>query len=245
MHHWQAVVCSQLKGNTLRIAVLEDDPTQADTVQQWLLAAGHEVSVYGLSRDLMRDNGRESFDLYLLDWMVPDITGKAVLTWLRETRGMDVPVIFLTSQDSEEDVSSILSAGADDYIIKPARRQELLSRIEAVCRRVYAPRAGIEVIDAPPYRFEMGYTRALCRNTPVVMTDKEFELAVFLFNNIGRLISRGHLLESVWGRSAEVATRTIDTHVSRVRSKLALRPENGYQLKAIYNFGYRLERLSS
>ena len=127
----------------MRIAVLEDDPTQADTVQQWLLAAGLQVSVHGLSRDLMRDNGRESFDLYLLDWIVPDITGKEVLTWLR--------------------------------------------------------------------------------NTPIDMTDKEFELAVFLFNNIGSLISRGHLLESVWGGSAEVATRTIDTHVSRVQSKLALR----------------------
>jgi DNA-binding response OmpR family regulator len=228
----------------VRIAVLEDDPTQADTVKQWLQEAGHEVSMYGLSRDLMRDNGRESFDLYLLDWMVPDLSGKDVLTWLRETRDMDVPVIFLTSQDSEADVSSILSAGADDYMIKPARRQELLSRITAVCRRVYAPRNGVEVIDAPPYRFEIGFTRALFQHAPIDLTDKEFELAVFLFNNIGRLISRGHLLESVWGRSAEVATRTIDTHISRVRSKLALRPENGYQLKAIYNFGYRLERIA-
>ena len=75
------------------------------------------------------------------------------------------------------------------------------------------------------------------------MTDKEFELAAFLFRNLGRLLSRGHLLEAVWGRNPDLATRTVDTHISRVRSKLNLRPENGFRLTPTYNFGYRLERI--
>ncbi|MDR3392795.1 MAG: response regulator transcription factor [Sulfuriferula sp.] len=229
----------------MRIALLEDNIPQAEIILHWLQEAGHAAQHYTLSLDLMNAVGRETFDVYILDWLLPDITGEEVLRWLRQSRRIDAPIIFLTSRDTEEDISSILNAGADDYIIKPARRQELLSRLDAVYRRAYMPRVGVSVIDAPPYRFETGGSRALYHYAPVEMTEKEFELALFFFSNLNRIISRAHLLEAVWGMNVDIPTRTIDTHISRIRNKLVLRPENGYQLKAVYNHGYRLEHVNS
>ena len=228
----------------MRIALLEDHIPQAAIIQHWLQEAGHTVQHYALSEDLMQSVGQQTFDIYLLDWMLPDVSGKEVLHWLRHTRSINAPIIFLTSRDTEEDISSILNAGADDYIIKPARRAELISRLEAVYRRAYAPQSGLSVIDIPPYRFETSSSRALYQNAPVELTEKEFELALYFFNNLNRIISRAQLLEAVWGLNVDIPTRTIDTHISRIRSKLVLRPENGYQLKAIYNHGYRLEQIS-
>lgn len=230
-------------GGYVRLALLEDDPEQAAALRNWLLEAGHDVHVYGFSRDLMRESGRESFDLLLLDWMLPDMDGDELLRKLRQQRGSDVPVIFVTSRDSEEDIVAVLAAGADDYMVKPVRRFELLSRIDAVIRRSGARSQAAETLERPPFRFVVATRQLFRQDEAIVLTEREFELALFLFRNIGRLVSRGHLLEAVWGKSAEIATRTIDTHVSRVRSKLNLRPELGFRLSSVYNYGYRLEQL--
>jgi len=227
----------------MRVAMLEDDRDQAGTVSAWLREAGHDVHSFDHPRELLKIAGRESFDLFLIDWNLPEMTGADVLHWLRDDRGDTTPVIFVTARDAEEDIVAALSAGADDYIVKPVRRLELLSRIEAVLRRVRPKEPERELLH-PPYRFDLTLKRCFVGETPVELTDKEFELAVFLFRNAGKLFSRGHLLEAVWGRNPNVATRTIDTHVSRLRSKLALRPENGYRLTPAYNYGYRLERLT-
>lgn len=227
----------------MRIALLEDDPVQSTTLAAWLREAGHVVHTYASARDLRRDVGRESFDVFLLDWMLPEQSGEEVLRWLREQRGESVPIIFLTARNAEEDIVAALSAGADDYMTKPLRRAEMLSRIAAVWRRSQPRSRELDVVEYPPYRFEVSTHRALRNGAPVELTEKEFNLAVFLFRNLGRLLSRGHLLEAVWGLNASVATRTVDTHVSRVRSKLELRPENGFRLTPAYNYGYRLESL--
>ncbi|MGL4408393.1 MAG: response regulator transcription factor, partial [Zoogloea sp.] len=128
------------------------------------------------------------------------------------------------------------------YVVKPPRRIELISRIEAVLRRSQ-PRTTNQTLVVGPYTFDLAKKSLVVDGSPVEMTDKEFELAAFLFRNLGRLLSRGHLLEAVWGRNPDLATRTVDTHISRVRSKLNLRPENGFRLTPTYNFGYRLERI--
>lgn len=227
----------------MRIALLEDDPVQSTTLAAWLREAGHDVHVYETARDLKREVGRESFDVFLLDWILPEQSGEEVLHWLREQRGESVPIIFLTARDAEDDIVAALSAGADDYMVKPLRRAEMLSRIAAVWRRSQPRGREHDVVEHPPYRFEVSTHRALRNGLPIELTEKEFNLAVFLFRNLGRLLSRGHLLEAVWGRNASVATRTVDTHVSRVRGKLELRPENGFRLTPAYNYGYRLEVL--
>lgn len=229
----------------MRLALLEDDAAQAATLAGWLRGAGHEVRPFHLAADLVRECGHESYDAYLIDWMLPDRSGHEVLCWLRRERGDTAPVIFVTSRDSEEDIVTALQGGADDYMIKPLRRLELLSRLDAIWRRTLRHHAG-DCIDLPPYRLELASRRVLRDRTEIEgLTEKEFQLATVLFQNIGRLMSRGHLLETVWGLRAEIPTRTLDTHVSRVRRKLELQPANGFRLVSAYNFGYRLEKVAS
>jgi len=226
----------------MRVALLEDDPTQTALVTAWLQAEGHDVHAFALTRDLTRFVSRESVDLYILDWMVPDQTGEEFLRWLRGERRDCTPAIFVTSRESEDDIVMGLQAGADDYITKPVSQRVMLSRIEAVMRRS-KPREPEALIELPPYTVDTRTKRISLNGDLIETTEKEFDLAVFLFRNIGRLLSRGHLLESVWGRSPDLATRTVDTHISRVRGKLMLRPENGFKLSPTYNYGYRLERV--
>lgn len=225
----------------MRIAVLEDNPTESQLIVTCLRKAGHEVQHFALVGDLRRSSTRESVDLYLLDWMLPDQTGAEFLTWLRRDRQDDTPALFLTGLNSEEDIVAGLAAGADDFIVKPASPRILLSRIEAVMRRV-KPREVDAVFELPPYRIDPAQSNISLRGEAIDLTEKELDLAIFMFRNIGRLLSRGHLLEAVWGRSADIPTRTVDTHVSRVRRKLRLQPENGFRVVPTYNFGYRLER---
>ncbi|MDQ7990936.1 MAG: response regulator transcription factor [Candidatus Dactylopiibacterium sp.] len=228
----------------MRIAALEDDPTQILVLANCLRDAGHEVHEFRLVSDLKRFCSRESADLFVLDWNVPDQTGPEFLGWLRRERNDDTPAIFLTSRDAEEDIVGGLAAGADDFIIKPLSPRILLSRIEAVMRRTRGTQAPA-VIDCPPYRFDPAQNLATLHGEPVELTEKEFSLAFFMFRNVGRLLSRGHMFEAVWGRNPNVPTRTVDTHISRVRSKLQLRPENGFRIVPTYSFGYRLEQFDA
>ncbi len=227
----------------MRVVLLEDDRDQSRTLTAWLKEAAYDVYPFDHPHELIKAAARESFDLFLIDWNLPDMTGAEVLRWLRGERSDLTPVIFVTARDAEEDIVAALSTGADDYIVKPIRRGELLSRIVAVLRRG-RPREPERDLQMPPYRFDFSLKRVYLNDEAIDLTDKEFELAVFLFRHVGKLFSRGHLLEAVWGRTqTTVATRTIDTHVSRLRSKLSLRPENGYRLAPAYNYGYRLERI--
>jgi two-component system, OmpR family, response regulator RegX3 len=230
----------------MRIALLEDEQDQADLVSFWLKAAGHSCHVYTLGKDLVREAQRETFDLFLLDWEVPGMSGAEVLVWIRANIAEPVPVLFVTARQREEDIVHALSSGADDYMVKPLGKAELLARIDALARRMRASAHQSEDV------LEYGRLNVDCRNRrvkldgeDVAMTQKDFELTVFLLRNIGRLLSRGYILEAVWGQSAEINTRTVDTHVSRIRGKLQLTPENGWRLSAVYQHGYRLERVAA
>ena len=226
----------------MRIAILEDDPDQLALLKRWIADDGHDVHGYESGRETMKQAGRESFDLFMLDWQVPDVSGLEVLTWLRGNVSKTVPVLFVTVRDSEQDIVFALEHGADDYMVKPVRRQELLARVRALLRRAY-PQEEQKLLSFPPFDIDIQRSEVRKAGTKVDLTPKEFELTVTLFRNIGRLLSRGHLQETVWGRTGDLATRTVDTHVSQVRKKLDLRPEFGYRVVPVYNYGYRLERL--
>ncbi|MEO7404125.1 MAG: winged helix-turn-helix domain-containing protein, partial [Burkholderiales bacterium] len=120
---------------------------------------------------------------------------------------------------------------------------ELLARLDALLRRSRNQKPHDEVFDLNEFKVNVEARTIARHGAPVDLTQKDFDLAVFLFRNLGRLLSRGHILENVWGRSPNLNTRTVDTHVSRLRSKLGLVPENGWRLVAIYQHGYRLERM--
>jgi DNA-binding response OmpR family regulator len=225
----------------MRIAILEDDPDQLALLKRWISDDGHDVHGYESGRETMKQAGRESFDLFMLDWQVPDVSGLEVLTWLRGNVSKTVPVLFVTVRDSEQDIVFALEHGADDYMVKPVRRQELLARVRALLRRAY-PSEEQKLLSFPPFDIDIQLSEVRKNGAKVELTPKEFELTVTLFRNIGRLMSRGHLQETVWGRSGDLATRTVDTHVSQVRKKLDLRPESGYRVVPVYNYGYRLEK---
>ena len=227
----------------MRIAVLEDDPAQAELMRLWFLDAGHECQTFAAGQQFIKVIGQESFDLLVIDWMLPDINGDKVLAWVREHIDWPIPVLFITQRDSEEDIVYALEKGADDIMTKPVTRRETLARIFALGRRAKPQDEAEDVVQFGGFRIDCA-TRAIeNEGTPIDLTGKEFDLAVFLFRNCGRILSRGHILESVWGRNPDINTRTVDTHVSRLRKKLNLVPERGWRLTAIYQHGYRLERL--
>lgn len=225
----------------MRIALLEDDNDQAALLTAWLTAAGQDVSHYPSRDAFLRATHRESFDLYVLDWLLPDGSGIDVLKQVGQRPEARPPVLFVTVRDDERCIVRALSAGADDYMIKPVRRREFLARIEALARR--SLRDSTALANTAPYRFDDGAQAVSLGDQLLELTAREFQLARFLFERAGHIVSRGHLLESIWGAGREAAnTRTVDTHVSRLRKKLALGPENGWKLSSVYQHGYRLDR---
>ncbi|MDY7573401.1 response regulator transcription factor [Actimicrobium sp. CCI2.3] len=228
----------------MRIAVLDDDRTQTDLVCQVLTAAGHVCHPFQSGKEMLNQLRRESFDMLIIDWQVPDLSGADVLRWAREKLPAVLPVLFMTSRSGEDDIVAGLAAGADDYMIKPIRRGELVARVQALLRRAYPTQNTIEQIQFSHYIFEPRTGRLLDHGEAVELTQKEFDLALLLFRNLGRPLSRAYILEAVWSRDVEIPSRTMDTHVSRVRTKLKLRPENGFRLAPVYSYGYRLEQVS-
>lgn len=229
----------------MRIAYLEDDADQAALIRRWLEGAGHSCHHFDRGHALRRSLARESFDLYILDWHLPDVDGLEVLKEIR-ARSPRSPVIFATARGRDDDIAHALQAGADDYIAKPVRQGELLGRIQAVARRAQGEAAAApERLELPPFTIERRERRILRGGQPVALTDREYELALFLFQNVGKLLSRSHLQEAVWGLGAKAQTRTVDTHMSRLRSKLGLTEENGWLLASVHQFGYRLERVAT
>lgn len=227
----------------MRIAVLEDDDSQRDWMNSFLMALGHVCHAYPSAQGLMRDLRRESFDLLVMDWNLPDMSGLEVVRWVRANLSSRVPVLFVTSHVDEADLVEALKAGVDDYMTKPVRVPELMARLHALLRRAYPQQTG-ETLVVGDYTFDQGAKTLTMRGLPVDLKHREYELAYLLFSRLGELLSRKYLQESVWGGQADVVSRTLDTHVSRLRVKLDLRPENGYRLSSVYSLGYRLESLN-
>ncbi len=224
----------------MRIALLEDDIDQANLLKTWLEDAQHNVSLYASAADLYRALGRESYDLFILDWELPEVDqGLSVLQRMRGDLKRSEPVIFCTRMYSEDHIVAALGAGADDYLVKPIKRRELLSRIQAVLRRL-GKQEPLAVLEAQPYLIDRAKRTVSLRGKVVSLTEKEYELTLFLFERLGQVVSRSHLLEVVWQRSADVSTRTVDVHLSRLRRKLSFSAETGWILNSIYQHGYRL-----
>lgn len=228
----------------MRICLLEDDLAQAELVKGWLSEAGYEVDHKPNSREFLQQMREASYDLAVLDWEVPGMSGVDVLEHLRNALDWDGMVLFTTQRDSEADVARALHAGADDYLVKPLRKEETLARLVALARRSGAAPMD-DIIDIGPISLNRITQEISVDKEPVKLTAKDFQLARYMIEHAGKLVSRDQLLKTIWGINENVNTRTVDVHMSRIRRKLGISPEIGYRIKTIYQYGYRLEKVET
>ena len=228
----------------MKVAVLEDDPAQAELIKRVLASSGHNCTVFTSGRILLNKLRQETFDLLVLDWNVPDVSGLEVAEWLRAHMHPSPPFLMVTARADADDVVAGLNAGADDFLVKPVEAAVLSARVQAVLRRAYPQEQVTKAESFGGYAFDPLTLTATFSGKSVQLTSKEYFLAVLFFRNMHRALGRAYLLETVWGRNPDLPTRTLDAHVSKIRSKLHLRPENGFRLAPVYSYGYRLEHLS-
>jgi len=231
--------------STKRILVIEDNPDLAYGLRNNLEIEGYDVEVAGDGTKGLARARTGKPDLVILDLMLPGLDGFRVLRTLREG-GHGMPVLILTARGEEADKVRGLRLGADDYVTKPFGVLELLARVEALFRRA-SPRGNGSVPPAAVERFgEVEVVTAsrtvIRRGGPVTLTPKEYDLLLALVRRNGACATRVELLTEVWGYSAEVMSRTVDTHVAELRRKLEPDPANPKHILTVRKTGYRLER---
>jgi DNA-binding response OmpR family regulator len=230
----------------MNIASLEDESVQARLIQQILSEAGHHCTIFTSGREMLSVLSRgKNYDLLLLDWEIPDLSGLDVLRWCRANLGHTLPIMMLTSRTLEEELVTGLQAGADDYMIKPIRKGELVARVHALLRRNKPAPASEAPFPCGAYEIDPSNETIRLGGEKIELAPKEYELALLLFRNPGRLFSRDVLSNSVWNREIPATSRTLDTHLSNIRRKLQLRPEHGVRLNSSYALGYRLELIDT
>lgn len=227
----------------MKIAVLDDDQVQLQAISQIVEKAGFRPSTFSRGHALISALRRDTFDLLIVDWNLPDRSGIEIVGWVRANLTPPPPMLLVTSRVEDDDIVAALNAGADDYLAKPISAIVLEARVRALLRRAY------EHVGSPAERevyddvvFNMSTTTVTRDGVNITMTPKEFALARLLFRNLHRALSRTYLLETIWGNEPHLNSRSLDMHISRVRTKLNLRPQTGYRLTPVYSYGYRLER---
>jgi two-component system response regulator RegX3 len=224
----------------MHIGILEDDSDQTALLKFWLQEGAHTAESYAAVSEMIIALKVKSFDALLLDWNLPDGCGSEVTKWVRANIGWNLPIIVLTSRNDESITVQALLDGADDFVAKPPKQYELYARLQSVVRR--ATPSGLPIIRMGHVEIDIAKHTLLLHGKPVILTQKEFDLAVHFFQNPGKVMSRDHLLSRIWGIDCELESRTVDTHVSRIRKKLQLDGSAGWKMLPIYGYGYRIER---
>ena len=224
-----------------RILVVEDEESFSDALGYMLRKEGFEVATAATGPDGVAEFDRAGADLVLLDLMLPGLSGIEVCRQLRQRS--DVPVIMLTAKDGEVDKVVGLEIGADDYVSKPFSARELVARIRAVLRRrggeVEEPTGA--VMQAGPVRMDVDRHIVSVNGETIAMPLKEFELLEFLLRNAGRVLTRGQLIDRVWGSDYVGDTKTLDVHVKRLRAKIEPDPASPKHLLTVRGLGYKFE----
>ena len=223
-----------------RVLVIEDEETFSETLQYMLDREGFQVAVAGTGPAGLEEYERNGADLVLLDVMLPGLPGTEVCRRLRSFS--DVPVIMLTAKDSEVDKVVGLELGADDYVTKPFSARELVARIRAVLRRrVDSAELMPGIVEAGPVRIDVDRHVVTVSGEAVSLPLKEFELLELLVRNAGRVLTRGQIIDRVWGSDYVGDTKTLDVHVKRLRSKVEPDPGLPRHLVTIRGLGYKFE----
>jgi two-component system, OmpR family, response regulator RegX3 len=223
-----------------RILVVEDEESFSDPLSYLLRKEGYEVAVAETGTDALEEFDRNGADLVLLDLMLPGIPGTEVCRALRARSS--VPVIMLTAKDSEIDKVVGLELGADDYVTKPYSSRELVARVRAVLRRRGEPEELVPpTVEAGPVRMDVERHVVTVSGASVQLPLKEFELLEMLLRNTGRVLTRGQLIDRVWGADYVGDTKTLDVHVKRLRSKIEPDPSSPRHLVTVRGLGYKFE----
>ncbi|SCG34311.1 two-component system, OmpR family, response regulator RegX3 [Micromonospora siamensis] len=221
--------------------MVEDEESFSDALSYMLRKEGFEVSVAATGTDALTEFDRTGADIVLLDLMLPEMSGTEVCRQLRQRS--HVPIIMVTARDSEIDKVVGLEIGADDYVTKPYSPRELVARIRAVLRRQTAEAAesGAPTLAAGPVRMDIERHVVTVEGAPVQLPLKEFELLELLLRNAGRVLTRGQLIDRVWGADYVGDTKTLDVHVKRLRSKVEPEPSAPRFIVTVRGLGYKFE----
>lgn len=227
------------------ILIVEDEESLADPLAFLLRKEGFDVIVAGDGPTALVEFEKNDVDIVLLDLMLPGMSGTDVCKQLRTTS--QVPVIMVTARDSEIDKVVGLELGADDYVTKPYSSRELIARIRAVLRRGVDPDAtngediDEQVLEGGRVRMDVERHTVTVAGEPVPMPLKEFDLLEYLLRNAGRVLTRGQLIDRIWGADYVGDTKTLDVHVKRLRSKIEEEPSRPKQLVTVRGLGYKFE----
>ena len=224
----------------IRVLIVEDEESLADPLAYLLRKEGFETTVVADGPSALAEFDRAGADIVLLDLMLPGMSGTDVCKQLRARSS--VPVIMVTARDSEIDKVLGLELGADDYVTKPYSARELIARIRAVLRRgAEAEDIGDAVLEAGPIRMDVERHIVSVEGDQIALPLKEFDLLEYLMRNKGRVLTRGQLIDRVWGADYVGDTKTLDVHVKRLRAKIETEPANPVRLITVRGLGYKLE----
>ncbi len=224
----------------MRILIVEDEPSLSEPLAFLLGREGYDTVIAADGHAAVAEFDRAGTDLILLDLMLPGIAGTEVCRQIR-TRSQ-VPIIMLTAKDSEVDVVVGLELGADDYVTKPYSTRELLARIRAVMRRrIETEDDDTAILESGDVRMDVDRHTVAVRGEETAMPLKEYELLEVLLRNSGRVLTRGQLIDRVWGADYFGDTKTLDVHIKRIRSKIEVEPSDPKMLLTVRGLGYRFE----
>lgn len=226
----------------MRLALLSDDAELVELASRTLPDAGCVCHRFALGGELLRALRRETFDLLVLDHALPDMTGIRVLSTVRAIVSTQIPVLYVTSLHAERDEIGALNAGADACLNRPVNAVVLRARVASVLRRACAARLEYGEEAAGAFEFDPVACSVSRNGTAIHLTERQFRLALLFYQHMGTTLSREHILDLIWQGETDVNMRSVDTQISRLRSKLHLAPENGYRLTSVHGRGYRLDR---
>ncbi|GGD32478.1 sensory transduction protein RegX3 [Microbacterium faecale] len=224
-----------------RVLLVEDEPDLADPLAYLLQREGFEVEIADDGEKALRRYREGGADVILLDLMLPGMPGTEVCRQIRTTSS--VPIVMLTAKDSEVDIVVGLELGADDYVTKPYSSRELLARMRAVLRRSMASEDDLDehVLEAGRVTLDIDRHTVSVDGEQIAMPLKEFELLELLMRNTGRVLTRGQLIDRVWGSDYFGDTKTLDVHIKRIRSRIEVTPSKPQMLVTVRGLGYRFE----
>ena len=224
-----------------RVLVVEDEESYSDALAYMLRKEGFEVGIAATGPDAIAEFDRAGADIVLLDLMLPGMPGTEVCRQVRATS--NVPIIMLTAKDSEVDIVVGLELGADDYVTKPYSSRELLARMRAVLRRLSSVDSDLDdrVLTGGRVTLDIDRHTVAVEGTEISMPLKEFELLEVLMRNAGRVLTRGQLIDRVWGTDYFGDTKTLDVHIKRIRSRIEESPGEPEMLVTVRGLGYRFE----